>query len=64
MTQQKLPDAPRSDEEVIQLLTRLVKGLRFGTVELTVHEGTIVQIDRKEKYRFNNSHSNNGRRND
>lgn len=55
MTQQKLPDAPRSDEEVIQLLVTLVKDLRFGTVELTVHEGTIVQIDRKEKYRFNNN---------
>ena len=55
MTQQKLPDAPRSDEEWIQLLVTLVKGLRFGTVELTVHEGQIVQIDRKEKYRFNNN---------
>jgi hypothetical protein len=28
-------------------------GLRFGSVEITVHEGRIVQIERKEKLRLN-----------
>ena len=28
-------------------------GLRFGSVEITVHDGRIVQIERKEKIRPN-----------
>lgn len=27
-------------------------GLHFGTIELTVHDGKVVQIERKEKIRF------------
>lgn len=33
-------------------------GLRFGAVEITVHDGRIVQIERREKYRFENTVSN------
>ncbi|RJG12576.1 DUF2292 domain-containing protein [Pseudomonas cavernicola] len=27
-------------------------GLRFGSVEITVHNGQVVQIERKEKFRL------------
>lgn len=27
-------------------------GLRFGAVEITVHNGQVVQIERKEKFRL------------
>jgi hypothetical protein len=30
----------------------VLDGLRFGTVEVVVHDGRIVQIDRLEKIRF------------
>ena len=30
-----------------------LRGLKFGSVEITVHEGRIVQIERKEKQRLN-----------
>jgi hypothetical protein len=30
-----------------------IRSLRFGTVEVVVHEGKVVQIDRKEKVRVN-----------
>ena len=29
-----------------------VKGLRFGSVEIVVHDSKVVQIERKEKMRF------------
>jgi len=29
-----------------------VRGLRFGAVELLVHDGRVVQIERREKLRF------------
>lgn len=29
-----------------------VKGVRYGSVEITIHNSRIVQIERKEKVRF------------
>ncbi len=39
----------RVKEEILQAL----KGLRYGSVEVTVHDSAIVQIERKEKFRVN-----------
>jgi hypothetical protein len=36
------------DKEVMEKLD----GLEFGTVQITVHDSQITQIDRVEKYRF------------
>jgi hypothetical protein len=33
-------------------IAQAVKGIRFGSVEITIHDGNIVQIERKEKLRF------------
>ncbi|MBA4723199.1 MAG: YezD family protein [Alcanivorax sp.] len=44
---------PASEEvDLATLVTSLIKDLRFGAVEITVHEGRVVQVERKEKYRF------------
>jgi hypothetical protein len=43
---------PLSDNDVRKVL-EAIKGLRFGSVEITVHEGRIVQVERKEKIRLN-----------
>jgi len=49
----------RSQEQVTELeaqfleaLHRARHGLRFGSIEITVHEGKVTQIERKEKFRF------------
>ena len=42
-------------EDEKKLLSRLVlilKNLRYGQVQITVHNSTIVQIDKTEKMRF------------
>jgi len=39
-------------EEVLGTLARLVRELRFGSIEIVVHEGRITQIERREKVRF------------
>ncbi len=36
---------------VVNAITRAVRGLRYGSVEITVHDGAVVQIERKEKIR-------------
>jgi hypothetical protein len=33
-------------------LRRAVEGLRFGSVEVLVHDGRVVQVETREKVRF------------
>ena len=39
--------------EVIHEIIRAIQELRFGSIEITVHEGRVTQIERREKIRFN-----------
>jgi len=39
-------------EQTLALLNEILKGMRFGAVELTVHDGRVVQIERREKLRL------------
>jgi hypothetical protein len=42
----------RLDQNTLEKITSLLEGLEFGTVQITVHDSQITQIDRLEKYRF------------
>lgn len=45
----------RNDEEHRKLAFEILdalKGIRFGAVEIVVHESRVVQIDRRERFRF------------
>lgn len=37
---------------VEQAILHALKGIRFGSVEIIVHDSKVVQIERKEKTRF------------
>lgn len=39
-------------EEIIAVLREALRTVRFGSVEVVIHDGRVVQIDRKEKLRF------------
>ena len=39
--------------QAIEKILHALQGLKFGAVEITLHEGRIVQIERKEKHRLN-----------
>lgn len=43
-TQQQAPLA--------QEILRAIDSLRFGSIEITVHEGRVTQIEKREKVRF------------
>jgi len=38
--------------EVFRQISDALQGLRYGTVEITVHDGRIVQLERREKIRI------------
>ena len=42
-------------EEVLGTLVRLIREVRFGSIEIVVHEGRVTQIERREKVRFTSS---------
>ncbi|WP_137886020.1 sulfur starvation response protein OscA [Pseudomonas sp. 2FE] len=37
---------------ILREVQSALQGLRFGAVEITVHNGQVVQIERKEKFRL------------
>jgi len=38
--------------EVVQEILRAIQSLRFGSLEIVVHDGRVTQIERREKVRF------------
>jgi hypothetical protein len=53
-TTQKTEVDERSGGEAswLEMIRRQVNSLRFGVVQVVVHEGRVVQIDRTEKVRL------------
>lgn len=45
------PDGARN-RDIVRKILQAIKDLRYGSVEVTVHESRVVQIERKEKIRF------------
>jgi hypothetical protein len=39
--------------EVERLVREAIRAIRFGTVEITIHDSQVVQIERTEKLRLN-----------
>lgn len=37
---------------VLNTLAELMRGMRFGSIEIVVHEGRVTQIERREKLRL------------
>lgn len=40
------------DQKVLAAIAEALKSIQFGAVEITLHNGQVVQIERKEKIRF------------
>lgn len=38
--------------EIARQITQMLEGIRFGSIEIVVHDSKVVQIERKEKLRF------------
>jgi len=49
-----------NDLKWLRIVQKQVATIRFGVVQITVHNGEVVQIERTEKTRIENSKSNFG----
>ena len=45
--------------EIEQQILRAIKNVRYGSVEIIIHDSQVVQIERKEKIRFASERSEN-----
>ncbi|MBE0436994.1 MAG: YezD family protein [Methylomicrobium sp.] len=41
-----------TDQKIAGYILTILETLRFGSIEIVVHDGRIVQIERREKFRF------------
>jgi hypothetical protein len=42
----------QTEDEVLAYLRQAIRTTRFGAIEVVIHDGRVVQIERTEKYRF------------
>ena len=42
----------QDEAAILRDIQTALRNLRFGAVEITVHNGQVVQIERKEKFRL------------
>jgi len=47
-------EPPPTGASWIEIVQRYVSSLRFGVVEIVVHEGRVTQIERTERFRLDN----------
>ena len=50
------PDAQGHDRSWLELVRKQVASLRFGIVQIVVHDSRVVQIERTEKVRLDHPH--------
>jgi hypothetical protein len=41
-----------SRDEILRRIANAISGVRFGSVEVVIQDSRVVQIERKEKFRF------------
>jgi len=42
--------------EIVRQISQMLEGIRFGSIEIVVHDSKVVQIERKEKLRPDHSY--------
>jgi hypothetical protein len=47
------PELSASERELLRELALAVRGIRYGSVLLTIHEGRIVELSKTERLRKN-----------
>jgi len=50
--QQKVPTAGAGDLKWLELVVQHVKSLRYGVVEIVVHDSRVIQIEKTERVRL------------
>jgi len=58
-TQQQEIQRQQHNQDIANKILLAIKDLRFGSVEVVIHDSKVVQIERKEKIRIDTDSSRN-----
>lgn len=47
----------KDSKEIAEHIATILKEIRFGSIEIIVHDGRIVQIDKRERFRVDSKTS-------
>lgn len=56
-TQQRVIQSQEDNLDIAHRILLAIKDLRFGSVEVVIHDSKVVQIERKEKIRIDTNSS-------
>jgi len=56
-TQQRVIQSQEHNQDIADKILLAIKDLRFGSVEVVIHDSKVVQIERKEKIRIHTNSS-------
>jgi hypothetical protein len=51
-TRRDAQSEPDSGDDILRRIASAISGVRFGSVEVVIQDSRVVQIERKEKFRF------------
>jgi hypothetical protein len=57
--QNKLPAGGKEDLKWLELVIQQVGSLRYGVVEIVVHDGRVIQIEKTERLRLDKTSGEN-----
>ncbi len=52
LTAHDVQSEAQTGDEILQRIANAISGVRFGSVEVVIQDSRVVQIERKEKFRF------------
>jgi len=52
ITRRDAQTEPESGDDILRRIADAISGVRFGSVEVVIQDSRVVQIERKEKFRF------------
>lgn len=53
----KIASQITKEKRIIELLAKLLSDIKFGSLEITLHDGKIVQIEKRLKIRVDTSNN-------
>lgn len=48
----RISESPAIDEDVLKEIKQALSQIQYGSLEISIHNGHIVQLERREKKRF------------
>jgi hypothetical protein len=49
---EKIKENKKSDNKPLEMISKMVNGIKYGTVTVVIQDGKVIQIESNEKFRL------------